>query len=170
MMANTDVRRTLADYVVPHLNMVRDDGAKVSLDKELDDGRPVVVSFIFTTCTTICPMTSQVLSMLQQKLADARADVHLVSISIDPEQDTPARLRAYAARFDAGPNWRHYTGSLRASIEAQQAFDVYRGDKSNHTPVTLVRPTAGGSWVRLEGFATPDALLTELQARQTASR
>jgi protein SCO1 len=170
MMSNTEVRRSVANYVVPHLNLVRDDGAKVALDKELNDGRPVVVSFIFTTCTTICPMTSHVLSMLQDKLGEDRANVHLVSISIDPEEDTPERLRDYAARFEAGPNWRHYTGSLRASIEAQQAFDVYRGDKTTHTPVTLVRAAPGSEWVRLEGFATADALLAELHSRRTAAR
>jgi protein SCO1/2 len=170
MMANTEVKRSVASYVVPHLTMVRDDGVSVSLDKELNDGRPVVVSFIFTSCTTICPLTSQVISMLQSKLGEERNKVHLVSISIDPEQDTPARLREYAARFDAGANWQHYTGSLRSSIEAQQAFDVYRGDKTNHSPVTLVRAASGNTWVRLEGFATADALLAELGTRQTAAR
>ena len=170
MMANAEVRRSVANYVVPHLTMVRDDGKSVSLDKELNDGRPVVVSFIFTSCTTICPMTSQVLSMLERKLGAVSNVVHLVSISIDPEQDTPARLRDYAVRFEAGANWQHYTGTLNASIEAQQAFDVYRGDKTNHTPVTLVRGASGNTWVRFEGFASADALLAELGRAQTAAR
>jgi protein SCO1/2 len=170
MMANTDVRRTVASYVVPRLTMVRADGAPVSLDRELNDGRPVVLNFIFTSCTTICPLTSQVFSLLQHKLGGAHDKVHLVSISIDPEQDTPLRLRAYAARFKAGADWQHYTGTLQASIAAQQAFDVYRGDKSNHSPVTLVRATPGGSWVRLDGFATVDELLAEVHGGLTAAR
>jgi len=170
MMANNDVKRSMASYAVPHLDLVRDDGATVSLDNELNDGRPVVLSFIFTTCTTICPMTSQVFSMLQRKLDDDRSKVHLVSISIDPEQDTPARLRAYAARFRAGASWQHYTGTLQASILAQQAFDVYRGDKANHAPVTLVRAAAGSSWVRFDGFATVDDLLVEARRGLTAAR
>jgi protein SCO1/2 len=170
MMANTEVRRSVASYVVPSLSMVRDDGVSVSLDKELNDGRPVVVSFIFTSCTTICPLTSQVISMLQSKLGEDRDRVHLVSISIDPEQDTPPRLRDYAARFEAGASWQHYTGTLNASIAAQQAFNVYRGDKTNHTPVTLVRAASGNSWVRLEGFVTADSLLSELHSPKTASR
>jgi protein SCO1/2 len=170
MMAHSTVTRTVASYAVPDLTLVRDDGAQVSLDEELDDGRPVVLNFIFTTCTTICPMSSQVFSMLQQKLAEDHVRAHLVSISIDPEQDTPVRLREYAARFKAGADWQHYTGTLPASVAAQKAFDVYRGDKMSHPPLTLVRAVPGGDWVRLEGFATADQLLAELRGPMTAAR
>ena len=84
-----------------------------------------------------------------------------MSISIDPEQDTPARLVEYARRFHAGPEWQHYTGTLAASITAQRAFDVYRGGKMSHTVVTLMRAAPGKPWLRIEGFATPDDLLRD---------
>lgn len=154
--------RSIADYSVPDLSLVRDDGRRVSLRNEIDDGRPVVLAFIYTSCTTVCPVVSHVMADLQAKLGNARDRVHLVSISIDPEYDTPARLRAYAQRFGAGPEWQHYTGTLEASREAQRAFDVYRGDKMDHTPALLVRPLPGARWVRIDGFATPDQLLAEL--------
>ena len=157
-----ETARTLADYTVPNVTLVREDGKRVALASELDDGRPVVLSFIYTTCTTICPLTSMTLSELQRKLGTGRDRVHLVSISIDPEQDTPARLRDYAKKFGAGPEWQHYTGTLAASVASQRAFDVYRGDKMSHIPVTLVRPAAGNRWVRIEGFASADQLLAEL--------
>lgn len=85
----------------------------------------------------------------------------MVSISIDPEYDTPARLRTYARKFHAGPQWSYYTGTMEASIAMQKAFDVYRGDKMNHSPVTFLRVGAGSPWLRLDGFATPDLLLSE---------
>jgi protein SCO1 len=88
--------------------------------------------------------------------------VHIVSISIDPEYDTPARLHAYAARFGAGPAWRHYGGTLAASLAAQRAFGAYRGDKMDHAPVTLVRRAPGAPWTRFDGYATADQLLAEL--------
>ncbi len=87
-----------------------------------------------------------------------------MSISIDPEQDTPERLRDYARTFHAGPAWQHYTGTLAASQTAQRAFDVYRGNKMNHAPAMLVRSAPGAAWVRIEGFATADQLLAELPA------
>jgi len=162
-MVMPETIRRMADYTIPDVSLVRDDGKSVSLPAELNDGRPVVLSFIYTTCTTICPVTSQTLSQLQQKLGADRGRVHIVSISIDPEQDTPARLAAYAKKFNAGPEWQHYTGTLAASIAAQRAFDVYRGDKMKHTPVTLIRAAPGQPWIRIDGFATADTLMGELR-------
>jgi protein SCO1/2 len=164
-----DVKRSLVDYPLPAVGLVRQDGASVSLADELNDGRPVYVDFIYTTCTTICPLSSQVFSVLQHKLGAGAAKVHLVSISIDPEQDTPARLREYAERFHAQPGWQHYTGSVEASVAAQKAFSAYRGDKMNHTPLTLFRRAPGEQWVRLDGFATADQLLGELHALTAGS-
>nr|WP_322025390.1 SCO family protein [Burkholderia sp. BCC1977] len=150
---------TMVRYVVPPVQLVRDDGQAVSLAKELDDGRPVILTFIYTSCTTICPMISQTLEQLQGELGADRDKVHIMSISIDPEADTPERLRTYAARFGAGPEWQHYTGTVDASVAAQHAFNVFRGDKMNHTPVTFVRAAPGQPWLRIDGFATPTELL-----------
>jgi protein SCO1/2 len=156
------VVRSIANYNVPPIKLVRDDGKSVSLADELNDGRPVVLNFIYTTCSGICPLASHIFSQLQRKLGADRDGVHLVSISIDPEEDTPARLRDYAGRYQAGPSWQHYTGTMAASTAAQRVFDVYRGDKMGHTPVTLIRAAAGAPWVRFDGFATADMLLQEL--------
>jgi protein SCO1/2 len=120
------------------------------------------LAFIYTSCTTVCPLTSHTLSELQSKLGTDRDRVHLVSISIDPEQDTPARLRDYAKTFNAGPEWQHYTGTLAASEMVQRAFDVYRGAKMDHSPATLVRSAPDAAWVRIDGFATADQLYQEL--------
>ncbi len=149
------------DYHVPKIQLVRDNGRSVLLPKELDDGRPVVMNFIYTTCETTCPLSSATFTQFQARLGANRSRVHLVSISIDPEQDTPARLRAYARKFGAGPDWQHYTGTVSASIAVQQAFGAYRGDKMSHTPVTLLRSAPGKPWMRIDGFVTPDQLLHE---------
>lgn len=156
--------RTSAEYTVPDVELVRDDGQPVRLPQELDDGRPVVLSFIFTSCTTVCPLITATLAQLQRKLGPARDQVHLMSISIDPEFDTPARLREYAGKFHAGPGWQHYGGTLDASVAVQRAFRAFRGDKMSHAPTMLVRVRPGAEWVRFDGFATADQLLAELPA------
>jgi len=158
-----DMRTSTADYVLPAVNLVRDDGRTVDLKSELDDGRPVVLTFIYTTCTSICPVISQTLSQLQGELGNERDRVHIVSISIDPEHDTPPRLKEYAARFGAGPEWQHYTGAMSASVAAQKAFNVFHEDKMNHSPVVLLRAAPGKPWLRIEGFATADELLQAYQ-------
>ena len=161
-------RRSVARYNIPPVELVRDDGAQVRLGDELDDGRPVVMAFIYTSCTTICPVTSQTLAQLQSRLGSERARVHLLSISIDPEQDTPARLREYAQKFHAGADWQHYTGTVAASEAAQRAFDAYRGSKMSHQPVILVRVAPGADWVRFDGFPTADEVLAELPQAHAA--
>jgi protein SCO1/2 len=85
--------------------------------------------------------------------------VHLVSVSIDPEEDTPATLRKYAQKYDAQTGWNHYTGTIEATTAAQKAFGIYKGDKMNHDPVTLLRVAPGRPWVRIDGFATADDLI-----------
>ncbi|BDG02337.1 SCO family protein [Anaeromyxobacter oryzae] len=155
--------RSTARYTLPPITLVRDDGKSVSLPAELDDGRPVVLNFVFTTCATICPVMSRTFAQLQERLGSERDRVHLVSISIDPEQDTPARLSEYARSFGAGPGWRFYTGTAEASVAAQRAFDVYRGDKMDHTPVAFLRAAPGRPWVRIDGFASPDELTSAVR-------
>ena len=146
---------------VPDVRLIRDDGRQVSLLREVDDGRPVVLNFIFTSCGSTCPLMSQIFSEFQRRLDSTGPGVHLMSISVDPEEDTPARLLEYAHRFGARPGWQHYTGTLEASVAAQRAFGVYRGDKMSHVPATLMRAGPGQPWVRIDGLATPDELLQE---------
>lgn len=156
-----DVKVSLVDYKVPDLTLVRDDGTRVKLPRELDDGRPVVMNFVYTTCPGICPIMSAMFSEFQDRLGAERSRVHMVSISIDPEQDTPARLREYATKFSAGPQWQHYTGTVADSIAVQKAFGVYRGDKMSHDPLTLMRSEPGKPWVRIDGFATAVDLVSQ---------
>jgi len=155
------VSRATVSYETPAVMLVRADGKSVSLPHELDDGRPVLLNFIFTTCSSLCPLTSRTLEEFQDKLGPEAARIHLMSISIDPEQDTPSRLSDYARKFHAGPEWQYYTGTVAASLAAQRAFDVYRGEKMSHTPVTLMRAAPGKPWLRIEGFVTPAELVDD---------
>ncbi len=164
-MMQMDTKRTEADIELPKVQLIRSDGKKVQFQDELADGRIVVLSFIYTTCTAICPMTSQTIYKLQGKLGGALDKVHLVSVSIDPEQDTPKRLAEYAEKYRASKYWDHYTGTVEASVAVQKAFGVYRGDKMNHAPVTLIWNGKGKSWVRIDGFASPDDLLHEVHGQ-----
>ncbi|HMA10450.1 MAG TPA: SCO family protein [Steroidobacteraceae bacterium] len=161
--------RTLAAYAVPDVQLVDADGVGVSLRGELaDPDRPVILNFIFTSCAAVCPVMSATFSQVQAALGPQRDAVRMVSISIDPEQDTPAALKAYAGKYGAGPQWQMLTGSRDDSIAVQRAFDVYRGDKMNHQPATFLRAAPGQPWVRLDGFAGAADILREVR-RLTAN-
>ncbi len=74
-------------------------------------GKPYVVSFFFSTCPSICVQQNQKVQELQREFAGT--EVRFVSISVDPETDTPEALREYAARFNADPDkWLFMTGEL----------------------------------------------------------
>ncbi|MFI4940500.1 MAG: SCO family protein [Burkholderiales bacterium] len=159
----------MVEYKLPQVQLVRNDGKTVSFADELNDGRPVLMNFMYTSCTTTCSLASHTLSELQDKLGDWRNRIHIVSVSVDPEQDTPAVLTKYAQKFSAGKEWDFYTGTLEASIAAQQAFNVYRGDKMQHNPVTLIRSAPGKPWLRIEGFAKSDELLHNIMVMETTA-
>ena len=154
-------QRSLSSYAVPAVTMVNQDGQQVSLPELLDSDQPVMLNFIFTSCTAICPAMSAIFARVQTELGSDSTRLRMVSISIDPEYDTPEALNAYARRFDAGPQWQFLTGSLDDSIAVQKAFDADRGDKMNHAPLTLFRASPEAQWVRYEGFATAAELVKE---------
>lgn len=157
----TRYRRSIHHYSVPDVTLVDMDGAYVHLPDALGGNSPTMVNFIFTSCTTICPVLSMTFSQSQELLAAELGDLTMISISIDPEHDTPDRLRAYAKRHDAGDRWRFLTGSRSDILAVQKAFDAYRGSKMSHEPFTLLHASADAPWVRLEGFAGAADLVAE---------
>ncbi|BBI99718.1 photosynthetic protein synthase I [Ferrigenium kumadai] len=160
-MVGNGYTRSVVSYQTPDVKLMDTHGKKVALNDSLDVDQPVMLNFIFTTCTTICPVMSATFSQVQEKLGPNAGTVRMVSISIDPEHDSPAKLNEYAKRFEAGPQWSMLTGSVEDSIAVQRAFNVYRGDKMNHEPVTFLRKGADKPWVRIDGFASADELLRE---------
>ena len=161
MMAQPDYESSLHSYAIPELSLIDIDNNKVLLSKTLGEEGPVILNFIFTTCTTICPILSATFSQVQRKLGDKEKNVRMISVTIDPEQDTPERLKEYAGRFKAGTDWQFLTGSIDDIIATQKAFDAYRGDKMNHIPLTFLRSKTDGQWVRLEGFASAAEVVAE---------
>lgn len=161
--------RSASLYNIPDLKLVDMNGEMVSLRERLGGNGPIMLNFIYTSCTAICPVMSATFYHVQGQLGSESNKLRMVSISIDPEHDTPTALKEYASKFRAGPQWRMLTGSAENSIAVQRAFGVYRGDKMNHAPATFIR--AGGAdkpWVRLDGFASAPDIIKEY--RQLASR
>lgn len=168
MMKQPGYTSSLHNYTIPKLNLIDRYNQKVSLAEALDHEGPVILNFIFTTCTTICPVLSATFSQVQRELVDEAKSIRFISISIDPEQDTPEQLKVYASRFKAAPGWQFLTGSIDDIIDTQKAFDAYRGDKMNHIPLTYLRSATEGSWLRLEGFTSASELVAAY--RQHLSR
>jgi protein SCO1/2 len=157
-------RITEVAVALPDVRLTGTDGRTVLLRALLGDNRPVMLQFIFTTCPTICPLLTGVAARVREDLGKDRGKIRAVSITIDPEYDTPSVLRGYAADFDADPDWLFLTGRLGDIIAVQKAFGSYLGNKMNHPPYTFLRRSPRDPWVRIDGIVHADVL--EAEARK----
>lgn len=157
-------QRSVHDYKVPDIDVIEARGGAMTSTEVFNTEKTLVVSFIFTSCTAICPILTATLSQTQQQLGPYAEGVRIVSISIDPEYDTPVRLREYAQRFAARGDWNFLTGDPDALRVLQRAFDADRGGKNNHQPLALIRRAGQQQWVRLDGFTSAEELAYEIQS------
>jgi protein SCO1/2 len=156
-------QRSVETYTLPDVVLTNQDGKKIRLKALLESEQPVAVDFIYATCTTICPILSAGYANLQRKLGTDSAKVHLVSITIDPENDTPPILKEYLARYSAKPGWDFLTGSRRDIDRVMTAFDAYFRNKMDHKPLTFIRSPKDGSWIRLYGLMSGIDFVDEYQ-------
>lgn len=154
-------KRTLAAYTVPDVNLINQDREEVNLKDFLNSGKPVLLDFIFGTCTTICPVLSAGFSNMQRKLGPDVDKVHFVSISIDPEYDTPEMMRSYLDRYRAKPGWNYFTGTRKDIDAAMYAFDAYVPNKMSHYPLTFLWKPGNKEWIRIYGMISTKDLMFE---------
>jgi len=149
----------VASVSVPDVEVVTQDGKKALFRRDLVAGRPVVVDFIYTTCTAICsPMTAN-LREVQKLLGADAAKVTFISITVDPKTDTPRVLKDFAARFGIDDrNWIFVTAKPTALAKLQKGFAVSMARKQDHTPLVIVGNDATGRWVRKFGMARPEVI------------
>jgi len=143
--------RTIESYTMPDVTLVNQDGMKVHFKELMKSRKPVIVDFIFGTCTTICPILSASFANLQHKLGPGSGNIQLVSISIDPENDTPKVMKEYLKRYRAKPGWTFLTGTRADIDKVMHAFNAYIPDKMSHYPLTFIHSN-DGKWIRLFGL------------------
>lgn len=159
--AEKKYQRTTESYTLPDLVLINQDGKKVRIKSLETSDKPVVVDFIFGTCTTICPVLSVGYATLQQRLGVDSQKVHLVSISIDPENDTPKVMKEYLKRYRAKPGWDFLTGSRADIDKVMKAFNAYIPNKMSHYPLTLIKPSHEKSWTRIFGLLSSSEFIEE---------
>src|SRR2546430_7458148 len=96
---------------VPDTTLLDQNGREVRFKSDVLGERTVAIHFIFTSCRAICPVMGAAFAKLQDRLGDRLGkDISLVSISIDPVTDTPARMKQWGEQFGARPGWSLLTG------------------------------------------------------------
>jgi protein SCO1/2 len=126
----------------PEFALTSQDGARVTLADFR--GKVVAVTFIFTLCTTTCPVLTPMMSFVQDQLgSDFGPKIAFVSITVDPERDTPQVLREYAQTFGANlAGWSFLTGAPAAIQDVTRRYGVFASKAENgdveHTFLTSI--------------------------------
>jgi len=153
---------------LPSVALTTMQGQARLLDRELVADVPLVLNFIFTTCSSTCSVQTAMLAQVQHDLAARGRRVQLASITIDPDNDTPEQLRRFTQHFSIGAGWQFYTGRFDDLLRVQRHFDVYRGSKAAHPPVLLMRRHARAPWLRVEGFPAAGELVALIESLPAA--
>jgi len=150
------------------VTLVDQDGRSVKLYRDLLQGKIVVVQAIFTTCKESCPVMARRFAVLQDLLGDrVGKEVTLLSFSVDPETDTPERLKAYAAEMKAKAGWLFLTGKKDNVQWALHKLGQFVKQKEDHLTWFVVGNERAGYWEKVPGLQSP---LKTMEAVQRAIR
>jgi protein SCO1 len=148
---------------IPDIELIDQDGRTVHLYTDLVKGRVAALSFIFTTCTTICPLIGANLGRLQTELDQSLGgDIALISVSVDPVTDTPQRMKAWGAQFGARPGWELLTGGKEAVDQLLKAAGLFTPDIQSHSPFLLLVNGRTGDRIRVNAIETPPPKVAEI--------
>lgn len=150
---------------LPDIEVLNQRGETVHFYSDLVKDKIVAINFIFTQCTMVCPVLGFHFGQLRKKLAQLPGqDVHLISISIDPVNDSPERLRAWAQQFDSGPGWTQITGSKVAIDTLLKALESFAPEINDHSTLVLIGNDKQQQWQRVDGYSSSTHILAGLKA------
>ena len=156
--------RSPAEKYFSDVELVNQDGQRVRFYSDVLKNKIVVINTFFTTCTNICPPMNRNFEKMQDALGDRLGkDVFLVSITVDPETDTPTRLKEYGSRFHARPGWMFLTGNKENVDWALYKLGQYVETKDAHTSIFIIGNEPKGLWKKAFGLAPSGELIRILE-------
>jgi protein SCO1/2 len=159
----------------PEFALINQEGKRIAL-KDLR-GKVLAITFIFASCADTCPLLTAKMAGLQDRLgADFGPRVRFVSITVDPERDTPDVLERYADAHRANPaGWAFLTGTPAEIREVARRYGIFyrktlRGNV-DHTFLTSLVDRSGTLRVQYMGIRfDPDEMLRDLQSLSKAAK
>jgi cytochrome oxidase Cu insertion factor (SCO1/SenC/PrrC family) len=145
---------------IPDVEVLDQDGQVRHFYSDLVKGKTVAVNFIFTNCTTICPPLGATFARVQRELGEkVGKDVYFISVSVDPLTDTPERLKAWGAKFKAGPGWTFVTGNKEEIDRLLRALGATAARREDHTPSVIIGNDEKDIWTRTYGLASASQMV-----------
>lgn len=140
--------------------LVDQDGREVRFYSDLVAGKTVVIHSMFTECTGSCPVMARKYQAIDEHLGDRIGrDVHLIAITVDPETDTPARLKEHGEKFGAGPGWHLLTGRPENVELVLGRLGQWVEERDAHATIFLVGNDRTGLWKKAFGLAKTEELV-----------
>ena len=164
-MTTTAKDASPAEKYFTDVELTNQDGKKVRFYSDVLKGKTVVVNAFFTTCTSVCPPMNRNMEKIQEALGDrVGKDVFLVSITVDPDTDTPARLKEYSQKFHAGSGWTFLTGKKENLDWALYKLGQFVEKKDDHTTVFIIGNEPTGLWKKAFGMANATELVNIVES------
>jgi protein SCO1/2 len=139
-------------------------GKPQRLYSDLLQGKIVIINSFFTTCKDSCPIMTRNFAKIQESLGDRIGkDVFLLSFTVDPETDTPERLKEYAGQMNARTGWRFLTGSKTNVNYALNKLGLYTEEKQTHLSLFIIGNEPTGLWKKTQGTAASSDLIQVIQ-------
>ena len=159
-------RNWLRQPLLPDVPLLDQDGRRMHLQRDLIDGRTVIINFMFTGCQTVCPPQTALLHEARRRLLERGSahDLLVLSLTVDPLADGPAQLRAFGQRYQLpvglARGWVLLTGGPADVARLLAAFDVPAGAPGNHPSLLWVGHAPSGRWTRSSSLNPPEALVS----------
>jgi protein SCO1/2 len=154
--------RIVPPLPAPDIALLRYDGVATSLLQTVR-GHATAVQLMFTSCTTTCPIEAAIFARVQKMLPGmADRGIQLLSLSVDPQSDTPKALSAWRRRFRAGPNWIAAAPAAGSIPLLQGLFGQNQGAADHSTQVQIFDRSGRLVW-RTSELPTPGEITTLLQ-------
>jgi protein SCO1/2 len=152
----------------PNTVLTTQDGVAVRFYDDLLKGKAVAVNLIYTKSADVCPLETARMAEVQRLLGDrVGKDIFFYSISIDPEHDTPAVLKAYAAKFGAGPGWLFLTGNKEDIKLLSRKLGLSRSSdpqsKDGHASSLMIGIEPAGQWMLNSAVDNPRFLASTIR-------
>jgi len=164
-MSKTTEPESAAQKYFTDVELINQDGKKVRFYSDVLKGKTVVVNAFFTSCTSVCPPINRNMEKIQQALGErVGRDVLLVSMTVDPATDTPARMKEYAKKFHAGQGWIFLTGKKENLDWALYKLGQYVENKDDHQTVLIIGNEPTGLWKKALGMANVTELVQVVQS------
>lgn len=149
------------------MSLVNQEGRSGDLLSDYIGQKITVVTFAYSNCTTACPILDGIFKNVQKRLSEEeRRYVNLLTITIDPENDIPARLKQRAERLNAESGWEFLTGSRKQVDAVLKAFEVFSTDIYSHPSTVFILDAREEKHLRLAGFPSAKNILAYIEKYQ----